>query len=270
MYGNHRFTWLAAALLLLAPSLSHAQSQEFVVPLSDPGQPAILEVNLSQGSLVIEGFDGNQVVVESRTVDTEEEIQEVGGMFRIPNDSVGLTIEEHRNTVSIGTDWSGSGVDLRVKVPRRTSLRVQVVNGNDLRVSGVSGTHELKNVNGSIEALEMRGSVVANSSNGSLKVTLLEISSDTPMSFVSWNGDVDVTFPASLKATLKMQAGQGDILTDFQVALQPSAPARTEETRGKGYRVELNREVIGTVGGGGPEMRFKTFNGNVVVRKAGG
>lgn len=259
---------VAAAPWLLVPGLSQAQSQEFVVPLSAPDQPAILEVNLTQGGLVIEGFDGNQVIVESRPVDSKGEIEEVDGMFRIPNDSVGLTIEEDDNTVSIGTNWAGSGVDLYARVPRRTSLRVKVTNGKSLIVSGVSGEHELKNVNGSIEARDMRGSVVASASNGDLTISLLEISADTPMSFVTWNGTVDVTLPASLQATLKLQAGQGEILTDFQVSLLPSAPARTEESRGKGYRVELNREVIGTVGGGGPEMLFKTFNGNVLVRKA--
>jgi DUF4097 and DUF4098 domain-containing protein YvlB len=265
-----RFTLLAAALSLLVASPSNAQAEEFVVPLSAPDQPAILEVQLSQGGLVIEGFDGNQVVVESRPVESEDEIEEVDGMFRIPNNSVGLTIEEKDNTVSIGTDWTGSGVNLKVKVPRRTSLRVQITNGEDLVISGVSGEHELKNVNGSIEARDMSGSVVANASNGDLTVAFLEISKDTPMSFVSWNGDIDVTFPSSLQATLKLQAGQGDILTDFDVELQASAPARTEEKRGKGYRVELTREVTGTVGGGGPEMSFKTLNGDVLVRKAGG
>ena len=279
-----RFTLLAAALSLLAPGLSSAQGpttqsptaqspktqgQEFVVPLSAPDQPAILEVHLTQGGLAIEGFDGNQVVVESQPIESEDEIEEVDGMFRIPNTSVGLTIEEHDNTVSIGTSWTGSGVRLNVKVPRRTSLRVQVTNGDDLVVSGVSGEHELKNVNGSIEARDMSGSVVATATNGDLTVEFQEITKDTPMSFVSWNGDVDVTFPPSLQATLKLQAGQGEILTDFDLTLQASAPARTEEKRGKGYRVELNREVVGTVGGGGPEMRFKTFNGNVLVRKAG-
>lgn len=256
------------AVLLFAASLA-AQSQEFVVPLSAPDQPVTLEVRLTQGGLVIEGFDGNQVVVESRQAEAEDEIEKVDGMFRIPNNSVGLTIEEDDNTVTIGTDWAGSGVNLHVKVPRRTSLNVQVTNGDDLVVSGVSGEHELKNVNGSIEARGLRGSVVANASNGDLTIELLEISADTPMSFVSWNGDVDVTFPPDLKATLKMQAGQGEILTDFQVELQPTTAARTETERGKGYRVELNREVVGTVGGGGPEMRFKTFNGDVLVRKPG-
>lgn len=247
-----------------------AQSEEFVVPLSAPDRPVTLEVGLSQGGLVIEGFDGNQVVVESRAIeDDEDEVERVDGMFRIPNNSVGLTIEEDDNTVTIDTDWSGNGVNLHVKVPRRTSLKVQIVNGEDLMVSGVSGEHELKNVNGSIEAKQMRGSVVASASNGDITIELLEISADTPMSFVSWNGDVDVTFPADLRATLKMQAGQGDILTDFQVQLQPTAPSRTQNERGKGYRVELNREIVGTVGGGGPEMRFKTFNGDVLVRKIG-
>lgn len=250
-------------------SPAKAQSQEFVVPVSAPGEPVTLDVQLNQGGLVVEGFDGDHIVVESRSEESDGEIEQVDGMFRIPNNSLGLTIEENNNTVTIGTDWTGSGVNLHVKVPRRTSLRVHVVNGEDLVVSGVSGKHELKNVNGSIEARGLRGSVVANSTNGDVLVELLEITPNAPMSFVSWNGDVDVTFPEDLKATLKMQAGQGDILTDFQVKLQPSPPARTEEKSGKGYRVELNREIVGTVGGGGPEMHFKTFNGDVLVRKHG-
>lgn len=261
---------LAAALALLAAGPATAQTQEFVVPLSAPGQPAILDVNLNQGGLVVEAFDGDQIVIESRSPEPAAAVEKVDGMYRIPNNSIGLKIEERDNTVSISTDWNGDGIQLAVKVPRRTSIRAQVINGSDLVVSGVSGQHELKNINGSIEARGIRGSLVANSRNGGLTIEFLEIAPDTPMSFITWNGAVDVTFPPDLRATLKMQAGQGDIQTDFPVELRPSEPARTEQSNGKGYRVELNREVVATVGGGGAEMRFKTFNGSILIRKAGG
>jgi hypothetical protein len=36
---------------------------------------------------------------------------------------------------------------------------------------------------------------------------------------------------------------------------------------GDRYRVRVERETRAIVGGGGPELRFKTFNGDVVIRK---
>ncbi len=269
---SQKMQWMAASLavILWTATAAAAQVQEFVVPLSQPGQPVILEARLAQGGLTVEGFDGDQVVIESRSTDEDGAIEKVDGMFRIPNNSVGLVIEEDDNVVSLSTDWSGGEVLLHVQVPRQTSLRVQIMNGEDLVVSGVAGEHELKNVNGSIEARDMQGSVVATASNGDVLVEMVDLTDGAPMSFVSWNGDIDVTFPADLKATLKMQAGQGDILTDYEVALERTPAARSESKSGKGYRVEFNREITGTVGGGGAEIRLKTFNGDVIVRRQGG
>jgi hypothetical protein len=42
----------------------------------------------------------------------------------------------------------------------------------------------------------------------------------------------------------------------------------TREQEGSGgYRVRMEKAVEGTIGGGGPELRFKTFNGDIVLRK---
>ena len=45
-----------------------------------------------------------------------------------------------------------------------------------------------------------------------------------------------------------------------------------EDDRGKGgkYRVKVDKTVKGTINGGGQEMQFKNFNGNIYIRKAGG
>ena len=34
-----------------------------------------------------------------------------------------------------------------------------------------------------------------------------------------------------------------------------------------GFRVRIEKEVVGTINGGGPEFRFKTYNGDIYVRK---
>ncbi|MEJ0032305.1 MAG: hypothetical protein WDO15_18930 [Bacteroidota bacterium] len=59
--------------------------------------------------------------------------------------------------------------------------------------------------------------MVATTYNGEIKVTFDKIAENTPMSYVTYNGDIDISFPATLKASLKMKTQQGEVLTGFDV-----------------------------------------------------
>jgi hypothetical protein len=257
-------------LLLMAAGLA-AQSESFTVPLSNPGQPAVLEANVMMGSIQVEGYEGTEVQVEVTFAESadrdEDEAEEREGLRRIPSSSTGVTIEEKNNKVEIGTDWSPEEVHLRIRVPVRTSVHLSGLNGDLLEVVGVSGQHELSHTNGEITARNIRGSVIANTTNGDVTVELVEIDADTPMSFSSFNGDVEVTLPASVRANLFMQSAQGDVYTDFDIDLLPTKAKVTQEHEGGGYRVRMEKAVEGTLGGGGPELRFKTFNGDIILRR---
>lgn len=261
---------ILSCLTLMCGALA-AQPQNFVVPLSNPGQPAVLEASIMAGSISVEGYEGAEVQVEI-TFEAENEDAAEGeereGLRRIPSSSAGVTVEEKGNKVEIGTDWSSEEVSIVVKVPYQTSLQLSCVNGGFIAVDGVEGSHELSHVNGEITARNMRGSVVANTTNGEVVIELLEVDPDTPMSFSTFNGDVEVTLPTSAKGNLYMQSGQGDVYTDFDVQLQPTKPKVTRDQEGDGsYRVRMEKAVEGTIGGGGPELRFKTFNGDIILRK---
>ena len=248
-----------------------AQPQNFVVPLSNPGQPAVLEASVMMGSITVVGYEGAEVQVEvtfEEEHDDESDGEEREGLTRIPSYSAGVTVEEKGNKVEIGTDWSKEEVALSIKVPYQTSLRLSAVNGDFIEVEGVQGTHELSHTNGEITARNMRGSVVANTTNGEVVVELLEVDADTPMSFSTFNGDVEVILPAAVQASLFMQSGQGDVYTDFDLQLQPTQAKVTREQEGGGsYRVRMEKAVEGSIGGGGPELRFKTFHGDIILRK---
>ena len=115
-------------------------------------------------------------------------------------------------------------------------------------MDGGEGSHELSHVNGEITARNMRGSVVANTTNGEVVIELLEVDPDTPMSFSTFNGDVEVTLPTSAKGNLYMQSGQGDVYTDFDVQLQPTKPKVTRDQEGdSSYRVRMEKAVEGTI-----------------------
>ena len=52
-----------AAGLLLAAGVAMAQSERIVVPLSDPGRPATLEVSVMTGSIAVTAWEGSEIVV---------------------------------------------------------------------------------------------------------------------------------------------------------------------------------------------------------------
>jgi hypothetical protein len=253
-----------------------AQGNRFAVPLTDPARPATLEVALFNGSVVVTAYDGNEIVIAtSEDVDEDEDEDwdddepadpDRAGMRQIRNTAFGLTAEENNNVVSVTVDWGYRGVDLDISVPRRTSVRARTHNGEEIRIEGVDGEHELVNTNGDIIGVDVRGSVVATSQNGDIDMSFLGLTPGKAMSFNSFNGDIEVAFPPSLAADLNIGAGRGDVYTDFEVELRPQSSV-VEGGQGGRKHVRLENSMHAIVGGGGSEIAFKSFNGDVVIRR---
>jgi len=267
---RHAFILLA---LLLATSPAAAREadkvQRMTVPITDPSRPIKLHASLFTGGLVVEAYEGNQILVEVVPADEPETPERSEGMRVIPNRSLGITVEEEENEVSIQSDFTSRIQRLVVKVPRRTSISASAVNQGDLVVRGVEGELELQNTNGSITATDVAGSVVAHTTNGEIKVSFTSIQAGKSMSFVTFNGDVDVTFPGELKADLRLSVGQGEIYTDYEFDIVPTESQLKSERSGKKFRVQLDQEVRAQIGRGGAEMHFKTWNGSIYIRKRG-
>ena len=88
------------------------------------------------------------------------------------------------------------------------------------------------------------------------------------MAFSSLNGDIDITFPKDFKADIKVKSDRGEIYTDFDLKEKPS---KANITKGKGdrgntYRVKVEKWIVGSINDGGPEILFKNFNGDVIIR----
>ena len=237
------------------------------IPVSRPGQPVKVVASAMWSGIHVEGYDGPEVRVWTEG-EEDEGRERKDGMRRIPNVSFGVTAEEENNEVHVRVDGQASG-ELLLWVPRRASLNLKTVNGGEISVNGVSGELELTNTNGEIVARNVEGSVVAHTTNGDIVVELQRVDASSPMSFSTLNGDVDVTLPASMKANLVIKSTHGEIYTDFDVQLQPQQARVEEERVGGRYRVQMEKDVRGSINGGGPELQFRTFNGDVYLRKKG-
>ena len=264
---------LAACAFAWALGATGAAAQDRInVTLTDATRPAMLRVGVLNGSITVKGADVKDVAVEARVRAEEERDRKSSGMRRIPIASTGLTVEEENNDVRVGTGDSQRTVDLTITVPRKTNVRLRATNDGNIVVSGIEGEIDVNNTNGAVAITNVSGTVVAHALNDDIKVVLNRVSGKA-MAFSSLNGDIDVTFPADLKANILFKSDGGEVYSDFDVTLLSSPSQQiVEDGRGKGgkYRVKTDKTVRGTINGGGPEIQFTNFNGNIYIRKAGG
>ncbi len=227
--------FVAAAFAVLGVSLggvraqaqgqtqSQAQSgaDRISVTLTDPSRPALVKAGLVDGGITVKAYDGKEVIVEARARSRENAPD--GNPKRITMSSTGLSVEEESNQVRINTDSHMRPIDLTITVPVHTSLHLRAVNDGDIVVTGVDGELDIDDVNGSVTLNNISGSAVAHALNGHLFATFNHVNPQKPMAFSSLNGDIDVTFPADLKANVSLRSDRGDVFSDFDVQLQAAA-----------------------------------------------
>ena len=262
------------------------QPDKLTVQLSDPSRPATLRVGILSGSIFVQGGPGKEVIVETRVrkeknpgeeedegddEDSQRRRPSKKGLRLVPNSTSGLTIEEEDNEVVVSTGWRAGSrtLEMHIQVPTNCSMKLSTVNDGDIEVSDVVGDLEINNTNGPVTLNRISGSVVAHALNEPVIVTFVKVNPQKSMSFSSLNGDVDVTFPADIKATLSMKAEQGEIYSDFDLDLEKTTSKVEEKGKEKGrYKVSIERALKAKVNGGGQEILFKNYNGNIYIRKA--
>ncbi|MEP4533475.1 MAG: DUF4097 family beta strand repeat-containing protein [Cyclobacteriaceae bacterium] len=267
-------------------------SEQFTIPLTSPGERMRLELDHMNGNITVVGYSGKEVIVKATSTGYASDHDDCGGcghdvqvnvdidngknkeknkdkgipsgMKRISVNPLELRAEERDNVVEIHTESWKRRMNLEIKVPINADLELHTVHGF-IEVSNVNGTMEINGVNGGMSLTNISGSVLANTVNGDVSVTFKTLAKEVPMSFVTLNGDVDVTLPASVKATAKLRSDQGEIYTDFDMAMERS---KTDVKKQNGqYELSINSWVYGKINGGGPEYTFKNMHGNIIVRK---
>jgi len=257
-------------IAIVCAALAAAQDK-LTVPLSNPSQPATVKVHLISGSITVTGGGAaGQIAVESGSRSPRRPPRDVPeGMHRI-DINPGLNIDEDHNVITISAGGNAMGSNVTLQVPTNVSLELKSINGGKIEVTGVNGDLDVDNTNGSIELTDVSGSVIAASQNGSVTVSLNKITPNKPMSFTSLNGKIDVTLPADTKAHLRLKTDNGSVYSDFDVKLDAAASKPVvEDSRNQGgkYRIRMDHSVYGSINGGGPEYRFETLNGNILIHK---
>ncbi|AYA37553.1 hypothetical protein D3Y59_11135 [Hymenobacter oligotrophus] len=279
---------LALLCLGWAGPLAAQNKEQMSVALSSPGKPGVLHLKLVGGSITVAGYSGKEVLIEAAPRSSGSRAgrppgppgppsgptpptggPEGGGMRRLSQvQGMDITAQEKNNHVYVNSDSWQRPIDFTVKVPRQFSLQVSTVNSGDILVQNVAGELEISNVNGSISLDDVAGSAVVSTVNGRVVASFRDVTPNAPMAFSSVNGKLDVTLPAKTKAAFKLKSDRGEIYSDFDMAVDASAPKVNRSSKDGVYRVSTDNWTYGKINGGGAEVMMQTMNGNIYIRKA--
>ncbi len=264
------------SLLFLTVAALAASAQQtpgkLVIPFTDSAKPKTVKVDVINGSIHVQGYSGKDVIVEVKDAGDRGERESTpppAGMRRIGMGGGDFRAEELDNVMRIRAGVSRGPVSLSIQVPSNCSLNVSTKNDGSVVVEGVQGEIDASNLNGPVTLTKVAGTVIAHSLNGKVLVSLDRVDPAKPMSFSTLNGDIDVSLPSDVKATVKMKSDHGSILSDFEIAQTASSPVEGGQRDSKGmYKVSINRVFNGTINGGGQQMQFTTMNGAIYIRKS--
>lgn len=283
---NYRKLFLLISLLAIGFTLAFGQAanNEFTIPLSDPAKRGKLKAHLNYGSITVKGTARKDVLVRYKEEadkdndhdedhDRDKHKDKDGGstnregLKRIGGGGLELEASENGNLVKVSSGSWNVKTNLEIEVPSGMDLNVSTYNDGDLMITNIQGEVELTNYNGESTALNISGSVVATTYNGDVRVTFDKVTEGKPMSYSTFNGDVDLTLPAATKATFKMKTESGDIYTGFDMNITSSGPVKQQDPKSGAFKLKIDEWKRGDINGGGPEITMKNYNGDLYIRK---
>jgi hypothetical protein len=246
---------LALIAILSCSRLMAQGDRALLVHLSQPGKVFTLNVNIGRAAINVRGYDGKDVVIN---VETDE---------KNGRESMDVTAREKNNEVTVEAP-RGKAIRLDIKVPQTEGIfKLSSVNGGTIVVSDVTGNLELQNKSGGIVAENISGSVIAGTLSGRVAVSFSSVDPSAAMAFSTLSGAIDITFPAILKANLKIKSDHGKVFSDFDLASDAAHPKPVRDEKDGVYHLSVDDWIYGRIGGGGPEFLIKNTNGNIHIYK---
>lgn len=267
-----------------------AQKKEFSevikkeLSYTNTGGDRMLEVQNLNGSISVEGYDGDKVLLEvekiitaSTTTDLELGKKEIGvKVFQEGNklvvypDSPNMHYKDGRFTSKNCQHWEESPYDhtlnFKVKMPKSNRLKVGAINNGEVLVKNTNGDYiEAHNINGGIELMNITGETKVHCINGKVNISYAD-NPKVASTYYSLNGDINITYQKDLSADIAFKSMNGELFTDFDIAKQFSKTTKNK-TGERNVKYKYESRPIVRVGEGGLSFDFETLNGDVIIKK---
>lgn len=257
---------LSAVLPILIPLLiAQTAGQRTTLTFPDPMVPKSLEIQLLNGAVRAQGYDGEEVVLD---------VLGLPILDAAPTDvkfglrPLGVQTLGEGNKILVRASSSVSPVNLTLQVPKDVQLSLRATDLSDLVLTNLKSDLEVKAPRASVQLTNILGSVDVYLVSGTIKALFNQVAPDKTMSFTLLSGDLDITLPADLSARLVIVAESADLTSDFPLPTRLNGGSSTNTV--SRFRTRVRTATTIELNGGGPEYRFVMGTGRIFLRKQAG
>ncbi len=279
-----------ALVSLLGIQCAEAQKKEFTEVLKKElsfetmSNERMLEVQNLNGSISVEGYEGDMVLVEvEKTIKAENgndlelgkkeigiKVLREGNKFIVYANVPNMHYENGRFTSINCGQWEESQyhhvLNFKVKMPKNSKLRVSTINEGEVYVKNTRGSFiEANNINGGIELTNITGQTKVHCINGEVGISYADNPSAVS-SYYSLNGDINITYQKDLSADIVFKSMNGELFTDFDIERQYAKTTKDESGK-KNTKYRYESKPVVQIGRGGLSFDFETLNGDVIIKK---
>lgn len=237
-------------------------AQEYKTKLANSSDQKVT-IMLNGGNMKIEGYSGSELIIQTsaKLAPIPERAKGLRSLYNsaVDNTGIGLSVTPENGGIRI-EKATRQEMPYTIRIPAKATVLYEQSNWthSNVTVQSMESDLEIRTTNGNISLLDVTGPVVANTTNGEVKVVYSSLNQTKPTAISTINGDIDITMPTPTKATLKLSTINGEMYTDFDL----NQPKKEGMTRMGGGHV-----INSTTNGGGVDLQLKTINSNIYVRK---
>jgi len=202
------------------------------------------------GSVRITGTNDGQITIAAVRRATRERL-----------DHIKLDIQPGTSEITINANQRDKGwsernnnvveTELDIKVPADTRLDVDAFS-SAVRISGVRGKQRVHTFSGEIVLRGSTGPLDLESFSGDVDLEVVDATASPDLEVKTFSGNITAVMPDATSGNVRFNSFSGALRSDIPLTL---------ETGGKrSFRARLND-------GGGSDIYFKTFSGDVRIRK---
>ncbi|MEP1094910.1 MAG: DUF4097 family beta strand repeat-containing protein [Cyclobacteriaceae bacterium] len=151
----------------------------------------------------------------------------------------------------------------KLRVPKNSGVYARTVNQGDVLIKNIDGVIRANNVNGDVDIENARDVRAASTVNGDVTINFLENPKES-VDFNTVNGDFNFELPKNLNAKIYFDSMNGDMYSAFDYKkLSPKI-----EKSSKNGKFKIGTKTGVEIGAGGPELSFRSINGNVYLKRS--
>lgn len=168
------------------------------------GKDKQVQLSMFRSSVKIVGHSGDEVIIETR--DYSAPPKQAEGLKPLynqveDNTNLGLSVTKSNNTLTIAKA-SRADAEYVIRIPKNAAVvyKETTWENGEISLADLDGEIELKLNNSDATLTNVSGPVVANNTNGTIKVIFSSLNQSKPSAISTVNGDIDITLPAKDKA----------------------------------------------------------------------